>query len=408
MAGTFFFNKSTGLWTAAVELSPVNGKRRRKVVRSKDEAFARAALATMTQQVAQDKQVRRLAALRASVAAQDLPWTVRSWAEHWLETIARRRVKPKTFQAYESAVRLHIVPAIGSVPLASLSPSHLRSVETIVLDGGHSPSSALHTHRVMAVCLGDAVREEVLERNPAERMHPPRKAASNLSSLTAGEAAAAFRVLASRPDGALWATLLFTGARRGEILGLELDRVCESLDLSWQLQRFPWRHGCDGQMSCLPGRRAGDCPKRHVTLPATFEHRHAYGSLYLTRPKSTAGARHVPLVEPLRSVLLRHIRSHPVPRNGLVFVNSVGNPVDPDWASRRWIALRKELGITKPIRLHDLRHAAVDMLYEAGVPEDLITELIGHSSSRMTRGYKSSSSQERRRAAVESLAALYR
>ncbi|PTL73806.1 hypothetical protein C1I63_13815 [Rathayibacter caricis DSM 15933] len=402
------FLDARGYWTATVELVSSDGKRRRKVVRSRDEAFARAAVAAMSEQIGSDREARRLAFLRESVAATDLPWTVESWSAHWLETIARRRVKPKTFEAYESAVRLHIVPAIGSVPLETLSPSHLRAVETSVLDLGRSPSSALHTHRVMAVCFGDAVREEVLERNPAERMHPPRKAASKLSTLTANEAASAFRGLVSRPDGALWATLLFTGARRGEILGLELDRVGESLELSWQLQRFPWKHGCAGATACPSGWRAGACPQRHVTLPATFEHRHVYGSLYLTRPKSSAGVRYVPLIEPLRSVLLRHIRTNPIPRNGLVFVNSVGNPIDPDWASRRWIDLRKELGITKPIRLHDLRHAAVDMLYEAGVPEDLITELIGHSSSQMTRGYKSSSSQERRRAAVESMAALYR
>lgn len=389
-----------------MDLPKVDGKRRRKTVRSKDEAVAREALRVMSEQVAHDRLAQKMAAAREAVAAKDLPWTVASWSAHWLETIAGRRIKPMTYSAYESAIRLHVVPVIGDVPLASVAPSHLRQIETVMLDHGLSSSSALHTHRVLAVCFGDAVREEMLERNPTEHMRPPRKAAESLSALTTREARRVFQELRSRPDGALWVTSLLTGARRGEVLGLELNRVGEVLELSWQLQRFPWLHGCTSEV-CRMGRRGTDCPERHVDFPSAFEHRHVYGALYLTRPKSVAGVRLVPLVEPLRGILLKHIRSSPVPRNGLVFVNELGNPIDPDWMSHRWTTLRKELGITTNVRLHGLRHAAVDMLYEAGVPEDAIVELLGHSTNRMTRSYKSGPSVARLRAAMEQVSELY-
>lgn len=368
--------------------------------------MAREAFRVMSEQIAHDRNIRKMADLRAAVAADHLRWTVGAWSTHWLETVARRRIKPMTYAAYESALRLHVLPAIGDVPLASVGPTHLRRVETRMLDHGLSPSSALHTHRVLAVCLGDAVRDEILDRNPAQRMRPPRKAPGSLSALTPEEARQVFRSLAARPDGALWATSLLTGARRGEVLGLELTRVGEVLELSWQLQRFPWLHGCSSD-ACQTYRRGADCAQRHVDMPRTFERRHVHGSLYLTRPKSTAGVRFVPLVEPLRGILLAHIRSNPVPRNGLVFVNPVGNPIDPDWMTNRWKTLRRELGITKNIRLHDLRHAAVDMLYEAGVSEDAIVELLGHSSNRMTRNYKSGPSMTRLRHAMDQMSELY-
>jgi hypothetical protein len=44
--------------------------------------------------------------------------------------------------------------------------------------------------------------------------------------------------------GSRIAAALFTGARQGELIGLELDRVTDELDLSWQLKRFSWSHHC--------------------------------------------------------------------------------------------------------------------------------------------------------------------
>lgn len=390
-SGSLFFSADRGLWVAVAELPAVDGRRHRKRVCSKSEETARSALALMIEQIDADKAARKLAAVREAVAATDLPWTVETWSAHWLRVIARRRVKPMTFSGYEAAFSHHINPIIGGVPLSTVGPKILRLVETSMVDGkGLSPSTALLTFRVMSVCFGDAVREEAMERNPAERMHSPKKAVPALSTLTPADCRMLLREIARRPDGAMWAMSLLTGARRGEVLGLELDRVGEVLEVSRQLQRFAWKHGCLSDPSADPYCRYGrgaECRHRYVDLPPGFEHRHAYGSLFLTRPKSTAGFRLVPLVEPLRSLLITHIRSRPVPANGLVFTNSKGNPVDPDAMTRDWDRLRAEVGIRK-----------------SGASEDLIMEIIGHSSVNMTRGYKSRASDDRRRGALVRMA----
>src|ERR671910_429237 len=39
--------------------------------------------------------------------------TVAWWLEHWLTTIAPRRVRQRTLESYESAVRKHLIPGIG-------------------------------------------------------------------------------------------------------------------------------------------------------------------------------------------------------------------------------------------------------------------------------------------------------
>jgi len=106
----------------------------------------------------------------------------------------------------------------------------------------------------------------------------------------------------------------------------------------------------------------------------------------LTRPKSSAGWRIIPLVEPLRSILHAHTANR---EPGLIFTRD-GLPWDPDGASAEWKNALKAAGITADdVSLHGARHGAVDILFEAGVPEAVISEIVGHSSRAVTRGYKS-------------------
>ena len=47
----------------------------------------------------------------------------RSYADHWLETVARARLRPATWTNYSYAVRVHIGPSLGSVRLRALTPA---------------------------------------------------------------------------------------------------------------------------------------------------------------------------------------------------------------------------------------------------------------------------------------------
>jgi integrase len=105
------------------------------------------------------------------------------------------------------------------------------------------------------------------------------------------------------------------------------------------------------------------CPQRRLDLPADYEYRLIDGGLYWTRPKSSAGWRVIPLVEPLRSILERHIAAQPENPWNLVFTwtNDKGErrPIDPDADTRLWRRVLAETGIDKDIPLHGLRHTAV-------------------------------------------------
>jgi integrase len=60
-----------------------------------------------------------------------------------------------------------------------------------------------------------------------------------------------------------------------------------------------------------------------------------------------------------------------------VFRRANGKPVRPDWLTRRFAALVKDLGLP-PTRLHDLRHFAASLMKAAGCDLQEIQQALGH------------------------------
>lgn len=364
-------------WQGVIELPPLNGDRRRKVIRRKSKP----------------ELIKAMTAAKSELERMgDLPTanqTVEQWFRYWLKQVAKE-VRPNTFDGYKRTVENHIIPSIGKVKLDKLTATHMRRVHDGILAKGLSSTTALLAHRTMSVSFKIAVREGRIGRNPAKLVNAPRKATVNLEPLDLQEAIKFLAHVSTDEEmGARWATTLLTAARRGEVLGLERDRVTDVLDLSWQLLRLP-KTDVDGRPD----------------VPTDYEYRHLTGGLYLTRPKSSKSWRIIPLIDPLKSILEQHLERTPDNPWGLVFTKN-GRPISPDADTKAWRATLLAAGIEKNARLHDGRHTAVDLLYAAGVPEDLIQEIVGHSDRATTQGYKSLRNRERLTGAMVQFSALF-
>lgn len=379
--GSIFKDSRSGLWTGVIELPPLNGERRRKKIRRKNKAELLKAMSQVRSEL---------------IRLGDIPTssqTVEQWFNYWLKQVAKE-IRPNTFDGYRRTVENHVIPSIGKVKLDKLTATHIRRVHDGILDKGLSSTTALLAHRTMSVSFKMAVREGRIGRNPAELTAAPKKARASLEALTLPEALDFLRFaldddLAYKPEGAQWATALLTGARRGEVLGLERDRVTDVLDLSWQLLRLPLS-GVDGKPD----------------VPVDYEYRHLTGGLYLTRPKSSKSWRIIPLLDPLKSILAKHLEETRDNEWGLMFTKS-GRPISPDQASRDWRTALAASGIDKDVRLHDVRHTTVDLLYAAGIPEDIIMSIVGHSTRSTTRGYQSAQNRDRLMGAMVQFSALF-
>jgi integrase len=397
--GTIYQRVSDGYWCASVELPSPDGKRRRKVITAKSEAAVKAKLTTTRREL---------------LKHGDLPTnstTLASWLDVWFQNIAAKKNRPKTLAYYKTMIEQYIKPSIGRIPLAKLTPEHVRQVAAYIAEKGLSTTTAAGAHRTLAVALKYAEREGRVTKNVATLTDAPQLAVKTVKALTAQQGAEVILVAGGRvpyapdPYASLWAAVLLTGARQGELLGMELDRVTDVLDLSWQLQRVPWSHGCD---NTCDRKRGSDCPKRKAVFAPGVEHRFITGGLWWMRPKTTAGYRIIPLVSPLKEIIDRQLELYDANPNeyGLLWTTPTGQPIDPRDESAAWDALLKRAGVPD-VRLHDGRHTTVDLLLAAGVPMDIITEIVGHSSRVTTEGYKSRGNLPRLTEAMKALSAQF-
>lgn len=376
------FKDGRGYWTVKIELprSP-DDKRRQKVVRRKDKK----------------KAMEELDRLKAELSVLgDLPTsglTVERWLRYWMEEIVPTEVRPKSYASYKSTVDGWLIPILGRRKLDTLSSEHVREMFKTIMSTPKSPKlrgltdlppdtvmvgpdTAIKAHAVLSSALSAAMANKKTNRNACEAVKPPAKAKTKQPALTLDQSIDLLAFLTGRPDCALWSTYLLTGARRGEILGLEADRVTDTLDLSWQLQRIT----------------------DITTAAADYEYRHIQGTLYLTRPKTKSGHRILPLVGPLKSVLGLHMQGRV---EGLVFTRDDGKPWDPDSATEAWARLLEEAGMPSNVVLHGARHTAVDLMDAAGVPWDDIKDIVGHSTRQMSQAYRSSANMKRLAGALD-------
>lgn len=386
------FKDGRGLWTAVVELPPLNGKRRRRTIRSKDKGVV----------------ARKLRDLQFELERSgDLPthdMSVEQWMHEWFTTIALAKIRPKTADTYRGLIRREIIPALGKIRLDKLTPADVRHMNLAMVEKGLSSSTAMQVHRILAVALKYAERDGKVRRNVATLTDAPRRAIPNTKALTLDEGIRVLERCAVEPMGTLWAAVLLTGARQGELLGLQRDRVHRRLDISWQLQQLTWQHGCAGKCN---RKRGTDCPDRTIRHPVDWEHQYLTRTLWLARPKSVSGKRIIPLVEPLASELAQHLTTTADEVNpfNLVWHKDDGSPLDGHQISREWHEMLDRAGVTD-VRFHDGRHTTVDLLLAAGVPLDIITEIVGHTARATTEMYKTRGNEVRLTEAMTNMSAL--
>lgn len=346
------YQRADGMWIGRVEVPTLNGKRRRAVVKS------------MKYDVAVQKFRKLQREVEDGTYAASGTTTVAKWCDYWLDNIVKQRVKPKTFDGYETAVRLHIVPHIGKIRLSKLEPRNVRAMYRAIEES--STRNALLAHTTLRKALTDAKREGLVARNVAELVDRPKHLTRSYGALTPDAARHLVNTAVDRGDplASRWCAAFYTGARPAELLGLTWEHVdleAGVLELAWQLQGHKRVHGCGTlTTSAVPSRgpedveykcgrkRAGSCPQAKWDLPAAFEYRETEGSLLLTRPKTKAGWRQVPLAGPLLAMLRAHYAATAGQYNphGLVW-HTDGKPISHRDDHHAWVAAAEASGLAR-------------------------------------------------------------
>lgn len=302
----------------------------------------------------------------------------KDFATIWLADKTMEGKAHTTLTAWKLYLDRHILPSLGNVILKDLTTTMINKFYADKLgtnskkkQGGItgestliSPNTVIHFHRIICNILNHAVRQMIIGHNPSMACSKPKAVKPTIEILTVDEVMKVLEIAKMhnvKLDGTVKQNMnpsyypallvdVYTGLRRSELMGLKWKYV--NLD--------------DGILTIAE------------TLLQSTDNK-----IYQNQgTKSDAGTRTIDIPPHVAEVLRKH--KEYVGDTEYVFCNCAGDRPDPHNFYRFFKRLLEKAGVTKNIRLHDIRHGNVSMLAMMGMNVNDISSRIGHSNTSFT------------------------
>ena len=234
-----------------------------------------------------------------------------------------------------------------------------RAIYTKMADQGLAPRTVLRYHQVLHAALHQAIRWQLLIRNPADAVEVRSAERRQIPNLSPAEVRRLLTATDEAGIGPFVRLAVLTGLRRGELLGLtwaNVDLERASLSVSQSAQRI------DGQ------------------------------GIVFRQPKTRLSRRAVALSPEAVSLLRGHRRVQAEARllagpacedRDLVFATGLGSSIEPSNLARSWRRVRATAGMPT-LTIHDLRHVHATLMLRGGVHPKVVSERLGHASVNIT------------------------
>ncbi|MFN2347777.1 MAG: tyrosine-type recombinase/integrase, partial [Dermatophilaceae bacterium] len=269
-------------------------------------------------------------------------------------------------------VRRYIEPAIGKVRLDRLKADHVRAMLKGMEAEGLSAMTRQHAYAILHRALAVAVKEQRVTRNVAALVEVGQAPKNPHGSLSRAETYAMLDLLSAYADDGRWditaryLVALLCGLRQAEAIGLRWEDV-------------------DLEQGVLYVRRS----VQWITGKGPIEQ----------KVKSARSERTVPLMPPVLYALVKHRESAP---EGYVWGGV--KPVHASADYQIWRGLLWSAGCQHH-PLHSARSTAANILHEAGAPDRVIADILGHAKFEVTWSHYLSSEE---RQLTEAIAGAWR
>ena len=281
---------------------------------------------------------------------------LREYIIHWQEVYDKNQSRPTTYAAHGYLFKNHILPGLGNIPMEELTVEQVGDfLEERKRFGGHRPESPefpglgehtmRHIHRLLQQCLDQAIRDGLIEENPARAFHyqKPKKVSANV--LTPAEAEDYLDAAQRLGYLPMFLLALTAGLRQKELIALkwsDLDVKARTLTIT---------------------------EKRSVERRELVEYGNDTRTVSLTEE----------VVKLLRLEHAKHSRSP------LMFMHpATQKPYSPQMVRRLHNEIIQEAGLDH-IRFADLRHTCAVLSLKNGMDTKEVSQMLGHFRTSMTR-----------------------
>lgn len=366
---------------------PSTGKRKRikKTIKTNDEEVAKKEMNILLGQVESETYI------------PPSKTTVKQFFENWLTTPAALKLASKTFVSYRQCINLRIVPWLGYLKIDGLKRSHLNEFyQRIITDGRLDvkkkkdtsivPTATpikkkpigmetiLYHHRVIHRILNDAIKEDLIQRNPADFIDLPEPLTpvfdedeGLIKVFTDTEVTTLEDAAKETPYYDLIYVALRTGMRRGELLALSWDNI--DFDNNTIFIKRAVVYTKDKGLEFKPTKSK---KRRKIEVTSTvmdvLRQRQQKQNLEKERIDESNKEKNENKIYP----------SH-----NLVFCWEDGSRIHPDTPSTWFPNFCKGINITR-LTFHCLRHTHASHLLAAGEDISYVSKRLGHSSITIT------------------------
>jgi integrase len=288
--------------------------------------------------------------------------TVCDYLDKWLDSVARIRVRPRTFASYTKVLERYARPTLEGKKLTSLRPLEIQALYTEMQLRGLSGKTVRYVHTILHSAFKQAVNWGMLARNPAEAVELPRKRRKEMQAFSPEDAARFLEATAGDRLHALFVVALFTGMRPSEYLALKwCDVDLQKGSLSIQRSLVESGKGCQmriDETKTAHSRRSIPLPPSVVRVLTDQRRRQAEERL-------AGGANYQ--------------------NQDFVFAKQLGDPYQNfNLIRRNFKRALNAAGLPKTIRLYDLRHSCATLMLAQGEHPKVVSEWLGHASTTLT------------------------
>lgn len=301
--------------------------------------------------------------------------TFREYAELWLSHQVHFR--PRTMEAYEIYLRLHIYPYFGKRRMSSITRSDVKEWVATLVRKGMKPAYIETLFAPVTAIFISAVDDGALLSTPCRKIKLPEVTPHEVIIPKVPDVELLESVFHPQWRNAVWVGA-GAGTRIGECMGLTESRI--------------------------------DFDRELITIDRQLQRHH--GHLVICPPKTKAGTRTLPVGTRTLEALRHQLDNFPTTEcpdedgkmiGGLLFSNLRGRPTNPQSWDPQWTMAVERAGLNPELRFHDLRHFFASMLLRAKISEMVVAKWMGHSSTDELKiyGHEWDDDQDRTREAIE-------
>lgn len=288
------------------------------------------------------------------------------YMEKWLKGV-RATLATATYQSYTDMLRARIIPYFRpqNILLMDVTPQHIEAFYQKILEDKCTTNTVIHYHAIIRKALQNAVRKDIIPRNPADQVDRPKKNVYHGTFYSEEEMLELFDAVESDPLEICVKIAAYYGLRRSEVLGLRwhaIDLEHKTISIS------------------------------HKVIEAEVDGKFVPVGEDVLKTKSSF--RTLPLIPAVEKLLLEEKEKQEMYRRlfkksycrdylDYICVDQCGRLLRPNYVTEHFSWLIQKYGLKK-IRFHDLRHTCASLLLSNGISMKQIQIWLGHSTFSTT------------------------